>query len=64
MVYLQAGVAWAATRRTHTPRMAAMAIPQGIASPRLAHDEMTNLLGPLRSASASPPRGTTPPGAG
>ncbi len=47
--------AWAATMWTHTPRMAAAAARQGAPYPRFAGDEMANLVGLLRSASATPP---------
>jgi hypothetical protein len=48
--------AWAVTMWTHTPRMAAMASRQGVPYPRFTGDEMANLVGLLRSASASPVR--------
>jgi cytochrome c2 len=41
---------WAATMWGHTPRMAAVAIQQGVLYPRFSGDEMVNLLGFLRSA--------------
>ena len=56
----ESGAAWAATMWTHTPRMAAMAVRRGIAYPRFAGDEMANLIGLLRSASATAPRGAAP----
>jgi len=55
----ESAAAWAATMWTHTPRMAEMAARQGIAYPRFAGDEMVNLIGLLRSASATP-RGPAP----
>ena len=48
--------AWAVTMWTHTPRMAAMASRQGVPYPRFTGDEMANLVGLLRNASASPVR--------
>lgn len=40
---------WAATMWGHTPRMAAMAIQQGVLYPRFSGDEMAHLIGFLRS---------------
>jgi cytochrome c551/c552 len=48
--------AWAATMWTHTPRMAAVAAERGVLYPRFSRDEMGNLLGFLRSASAASPQ--------
>jgi cytochrome c551/c552 len=48
--------AWAVTMWTHTPRMAAAASRQGVPYPRFSGDEMANLVGLLRNASASPVR--------
>ena len=42
--------AWATTMWQRTPRMADMARRQGVAYPRFADDEMTNLVGLLRNA--------------
>ncbi len=53
----ESAAAWAVTMWTHTPRMAEMATRQGVPFPRFAGDEMVNLIGLLRSASATPPRG-------
>ncbi len=44
--------AWAAAMWTHTPRMAEMASRQGLAYPRFTGDEMTNLVGLLRSTAS------------
>ena len=41
---------WAATTWTHAPRIAAKAIERGIVSPRFNDDEMTHLIGFLRSS--------------
>lgn len=40
---------WAAAMWRHTPRMAAVAIQQGVLYPRFSGDEMVHLLGFLRS---------------
>lgn len=48
--------AWAATMWTHSPRMAAVAAERGVLYPRFSGDEMGNLLGFLRSASAASPQ--------
>lgn len=40
---------WAATMWAHTPRMAAAALQQGLLYPRFSGDEMTHLVGFLRS---------------
>ena len=45
---------WAATMWSHTPRMAAAAIQQGVLYPRFAGDEMVNLLGFLRTGAGPP----------
>ncbi len=54
LVGLRAGFApaptWAASMWSHTPRMAALAIKEGLFYPRFAGDEMVNLLGYLRRA--------------
>ena len=41
---------WAATMWRHAPRMAALAIQEGLLYPRFSGDEMVNLLGYLRRA--------------
>ena len=53
----ESAAAWAATMWTHAPRMATMARQRGFSYPRFSGDEMANLIGLLRSASASPTRG-------
>jgi cytochrome c2 len=45
---------WAATMWSHTPRMAAAAIQQGVLYPRFTGDEMVNLLGFLRTGAGAP----------
>lgn len=45
---------WAATMWSHTPRMAAAAIQQGVLYPRFTGDEMMNLLGFLRAGAGAP----------
>lgn len=45
---------WAAALWEHTPRMAAVAITQGVLYPRFSGDEMVNLIGFLRSGAGAP----------
>lgn len=40
---------WAATMWAHTPRMAAVAVQEGLQYPRFSGDEMAHLIGVLRS---------------
>lgn len=49
--------AWAVTMWTHTPRMVGASSSLHVPYPRFAGDEMSNLLGYLRSATNAPPAG-------
>lgn len=46
--------AWAAAMWTHTPSMAAVALERGILYPRFTGNELTNLVGFLRSGRGAP----------